>query len=321
MPVLSRLLGKTLVAALLIGAGSVPVLAADILGSSTDLRGGYGEDWGFPNEPDPLSFEAGLQYWYAMGSHGLKVFGGNYSSSDTSHILEVTARIDDHSTSTYLKGNVGYAAIIGGTYSTPEFAADQTMNGGEIGYATADFGYIPFELGTMQVGAFAGYQYLVDNPDMGRANYRTASGGWDSEVNQFDIHALRLGISGRGSINDWIDVDAEIAAVPYASLQGTYGALYVPNFFSTPTWWQQGSAGTINGSLYGGQAEVMLGIHATDNLTVKLGARGSYLTGNATMKFTAREVGSPANTANLIGNIKNLSFARFGVLAGLTAGF
>ncbi|MCB1518028.1 MAG: hypothetical protein KDJ19_10500 [Hyphomicrobiaceae bacterium] len=321
MPVLSRLFGKTFAATLLLGASLGPAFAADYLSNLPDIRGGYGDQWGFSNEPDPLEFEAGIQYWYSMGSHGLTVFGGDYSSSDTSHILELTARIDDHSTQTYVKGNVGYAAITDGTYITPQYATDQTMNGGQVGYATADFGYLPFELGTFQLGGFVGYQYLVDNPDMGGANYGTESGGVESLDNQFETHALRLGISGKGSISDFLDIQAEVAAIPYASLYGTYGALYIPPFFQAPTFYEQGSAGTIEGNLYGGQAEVMLGIHPFDGMTLKLGARGSFLTGDATMTLTAREVGAPKATQNFVGNITNLVFARYGLVAGLTANF
>lgn len=310
-----------IIGASLLVSTPMSALAADYLDPLPELRGGFSEEWGFAEDPSPISMEAGIRYVYSMGSHGMTTFGGNYSSADTSHIVELHGRIDDHSTATYVKGYAGFAAAINGTYETPEFGGTQTMNNGIIGYGVADIGYTPLDLGNMQFGGFAGYQYLVDTPDMGRATFATAGGGGDSEVNAHEIHALRLGVAGGGDVNEWFDVHAEAAAIPYANLSGTYGAFYQAPFLSGGDVFEQGSAGSINGSLYGAAGELMVGFHPTDNMAIRIGGRAQYLTGSGTMDFTAREVGTPANSGDYIGDVTNLEFIRYGLMAELTAQF
>jgi len=300
---------------------SAPVFAADYIDGVGELRGSYPEQWGFSDEPNPLEFEAGIRYWYALGSHQMSAFGDNYSSSDVSHILELHFRIDDNSTSTYLKGQAGYAAIISGTYQTPEFGSAQAMQGGQIGYAGADFGYTPFELGSFQFGAFGGYQYLVDAPDMGRSAFVTSAGAGDSTVNTNEIHALRLGVVAKADLGGMFDINAEAAIIPYASLDGTYGAFSQLNFVDGGLTYEQGSAGIISGRLYGASGEIMLGIHPTDNLTVRLGGRAWYLTGEAQVAYTAREVGTPSNEQGYIATTTGLEFFRFGAVGELTGSF
>lgn len=310
-----------LIGASLVASTPISALAADYLEPLPELRGAYEEEWGFSNEPDPINIEAGIRYSYSMGSHGLTAFGGNYSSADTSHIMEVHARVEDDSTATYLKGYAGYAAAIEGTYTTPEFGGAQTMNGGQIGYGVADFGYTPYDIGNIQFGGFAGYQYLVDTPDMGRATYATAGGGGASEVNLHEIHALRMGVTAGGDVNEWFDFQAEATAIPYANLSGTYGAFYQSPFLSGGDTFEQGSAASINGSLYGAAGELMLGFHPTENIAIRIGGRAQYLTGSGTMEFTAREDGTPANSVDYIGDVTNLEFIRYGLMAELTAQF
>lgn len=311
-------------AAVAIVSLSAATMAADVLNDVNpmgDLRGSYPEQWGFSDEPDPLDFEIGLRYWYSLGSSQISAFGGNYSSADVSHILEVHARIDDNSTASYAKGQVGFAAIIDGTYSTPEFGGAQTMNGGNIGYAGADFGMMPFGSEAVKFGGFAGYQYLSDNPDMGRATYTTSGGGSSSDTNTTEIHMLKLGAVARAEFGDMFDINAEAAIIPYANLSGTYGAFYQPNFLSGGTLYEQGSAGSIEGMLYGASGEIMFGIAPSENLKLRVGARGYYLTGDATMQFRAREVGTPSNSQTYIGDVTGLEFFRYGALAEITGAF
>lgn len=296
-------------------------LSADFMNGADELRGSYPEEWGFPNEPDPLDFELGLRYWYSMGSSQLTAFGGNYSSKDASHLLEAHFRINDNSTASYLKGNVGYSAMITGTYATPALVGDQTMAGGYIGYAGVDLGMQPFGGDVVQMGGFVGYQYLADNPDMGRANFTTSNGGGDSATNMTEIHALRLGLSLRAELGDKIDFNVEAAVIPYAKLSGVYGAMFYPDFLSGGNLFTQGSSGTLDGRLYGASGEAMIGFHPTDNLTFRIGARGWYLTGESTMTFTAREVATPTTEQNFIGNVTGLEFFRVGALAEITGSF
>ncbi len=301
-----------------LGANAV---AAQNLPLADELRGSYPEQWGISSEPDPLDFEIGLRYWYSLGSQQMSAFGGNYSASDVSHILELQARIDDNSTSTYLRGQVGYAISISGTYNTPLNVGDQTISGGYIGYAGADFGYTPFGNENFRFGGFAGYQYLADNPDMGRAVYRTSGGGGDSVTNANDISALRLGAVARGQINDMFDINVQGAIIPYAQLSGTYGAFYQPDFVDGATTYEQGSPGNITGQLYGASGEILFGIRPTDNLVVRLGARAWYLRGQGTVDFVARDVTDSTNTQNYIANTTGLEFFRYGALAEISGSF
>ncbi len=294
---------------------------ADPVPLSQDLRGSYPEQWGVSNQPSPLNFEFGMRYWYSLGSQQISVLGGNYAAKDVSHILELQFRIDDNSTATYLRGQLGYAIASKGTYNTPLAVGDQTMSGGYIGYAGADFGYMPFGNENFRFGGFAGYQYLADNPDMGRVNYTTASGAIDSTTNTTEIQALRLGGVARAQINDMFDINVQGAVIPYANLSGTYGTFYQPDFVSGGTNYEQGSPGTIAGRLYGASGEIMFGVRPTDNLVLRLGARASYLTGTGTIQYIARQVGTPANSVNYIANTTGLELFRYGALAEISGRF
>lgn len=300
---------------------SSTALGADYQAAADELRGSYPEEWGFSSEPDPLDFEFGIRYWYSMGAHQMSAFGGDYASSDTSHIVEAHFRVDDNSTASYLKGQIGYAAKIDGTYTSPQFGATQTMSGGYIGYAGADFGMIPFGDDNIQLGGFIGYQYLTDNPDMGRTTFTTSAGGGDSQINMMEIHAVRVGAAVHVDIGDQLDLNVEAAIIPYANLSGTYGALYSPNFVSGGKTYTQGSAGSLDGRLYGASGEAMIGFHPTDNITVRVGGRGWYLTGASTVSFVARDVAAPASEQSYITNTTGLEFFRYGALVELTGNF
>ena len=299
---------------------AVPALGADILGSDNlpDLRGSYPTEWDMSDNGDPLDFEFGLRYFYSVGSSKMTINGGDYASSDKSHILELHGRIDDNSTATYLKAWGGYSVYIDGTYSTPTTGGDVTMAGGRVAYAGADFGYTPFGNGDFQLGGFIGYQYYADSPDMGRQNYTTSTGGTESQANNIEIHELRLGATMNADLGDKVDLNLEAAVVPYAGLTGTYGAFYSPPAGG----YQQGSAGTLGGYLYGASAEAMLGFHATDNLTIRFGGRVNYLTGNAaTIDYTTRCICDPAVEAAQSANISGIEFLRYGALLEITGTF
>ncbi len=304
-------------------AVAVPAHAADQLeGFRDNFRKSYKPDWDLSNEGDPLDFEFGIRYWYSMGSHQMTAGGGDYSADDTSHIIELHGRIDDNSTSTYLKGQAGLAAMIDGTYNTPATGgADEDMDGGTVGYAGADFGYMPFGNETVQAGGFVGYQYNNASPDMGRVSFTTSGGGGDSKWNELNIQQLRLGVAGRTEVSSMIDLNVQAAAIPYARLDGRYGAFSTGTFTSGGTTYQQGSPGEIEGNLYGASAEVMLGFHPTTNLALRVGGRASYLTGPATVYVTGSEVGSPGNRQSFYSDTENLEFLRYGLLAELTGTF
>ena len=270
---------------------------------SGPLRGPLGnepKDWaGLGDEADPLGFEFGLRYWYSWGAHGMTVLGDNYSSNDTSHIVEAHGRIDDHSSGVYLKGLAGHSAIINASYSTPTTPAGASQ-GGRILYAGADVGYAPLRDGETMLAGFAGYQYWNDSPDMGQVNF---IGG--SLPNDINFHMLRLGISGRIDFGGVADVTAEVAAIPYAPVWGTYGA-----FDGSAAPGNQTSAGNLSGWLYGAAGEVMARFRPHENWAIGLGGRAWYLTGNPDVTFSTDNGGG----TNYITGVTQFSTFRYGLL-------
>jgi hypothetical protein len=266
-------------------AAAAPALAADY-SMYPELRPSYPDQWAY-TEDNPLRFEVGLRYWYSLGSHRMTTGSGDdYSADDTSHILEGHFRIDDLSTSTYVKGEAGFAAIINGTYETPSSGGPQEMQGGHIGYAGADFGYMPFGTETLRLGALVGYQYMNDSPDMDGS----------MSTGNIEFHTLRLGLVGKADIADRVDFNVEAAAIPVSYVSGTYAA--------------DGLNDTLTGYLYGAAGEAMIGVHPTDHLTVRAGGRVSYLTGPA--EFASG--GTPES-------VQSISYLRYGALLELTGRF
>lgn len=292
--------------------------AADYGVYDPKFKPAYPADWA---EPSPLGFEVGMRYFYGMGGHRLSTGGSSYALDDQNHILELHLRIDDHSTSTYLKGNMGYAGIINGTYNTPLSGGPTATNDGRVAYAGADFGYTPFDSGGFRAGGFVGYQYLNESTFMGRTNFVNASGGGNSEVNDMSIHALRLGVTAKADLGPKVDFNVDAAIIPYAALSGVYGAFYRAPFNAGGVDWVQGGAGAISGSLYGGAIDAMVGFHATENLTVRAGARAYYLTGPVRMEYNARDVLDASSESGWVQQSTNFEMFRWGPVVELTASF
>ena len=335
---------------------ATPTLAADY----QELRPSYPENWEATAD-NQLKFEAGIRYWYSKGGQDAvfpSAFGDtNLSVRDTAHIGEVHARVDDPVTQTYLKvyGGLGFASS--GNYSLvqPGIADTNAALGsnGRVGYAIGDFGWLPF--GTTEngvaVGGLVGYQYWNDSPAIGRGNYAVVDSaadvswtpgsgtytlGFDSQTDNLDIHALRLGLSAQADINDMFDIRAEAAAIPYAWVTGTLGPHEVPTQSAGGTSYYKASATTVSGTGYGAAGELMLGVHPTENLTLRFGGRAWYVGGtlDATYKQAAItdpvdtdpatpgfEQGPTVATQNLIFQSQLAQVFRYGALFELTGRF
>jgi len=265
-----------------------------------EFRPAYGEGWEGEGGFDSLDFEVGTRYWYALGTQDFAVGSRDYTSNDTSHSLEGHLRIEDHGTQTYLKGHAGYSMAVRGSAETPWGSSD--ILDGRIGYANLDIGYLPLGEGGSGVGFLAGYQYWNDSPNTGRTDFAVITGSGDltydpstgevtgfpgdSAPNNLDIHALRLGISAKAELGDYLDVTAELAAVPYAYLNGTLGIdSYAPLDVGNTTY-VKSSATSVTGWGYGAMGELMLGVHPTENMTVRFGGRAWYLQGTADATYT-----------------------------------
>lgn len=281
-----------------------------------DFRPSYTDEWLLPPD-DPISIELGLRYWYSMGSHRMTVMGDNYASDDVSHIVEGHLRIDDHSSGFYAKALAGYSAVINSSYSTPTTGGTLNSQSGTIHYVGADLGWTPFGTDDFRFGGFAGYQYWNDSPDMGRETFTLASGGGDSQPNNLQYQLVRLGVVGKAKLGDMFDLSAEAAVIPFALLSSTYGALAV----TAPAGEVQGSAGAVNGWLYGAAGEVMARFHPTENWTFGIGGRAWYLQGQADVTFRTRDAATPANETNWITKTTQFSTLRYGLLGELTYRF
>lgn len=291
---------------------TTPALGADYPDAGFgDMRPAYPEEWESSGEEDSLGFELGARYWYSRGSDNFNVGPSSLSSTDTTHILEGHLRIDDYATRTYVKGLAGYAMVINGEYDTPSGTGD--IVDGKIGYAGADFGYTAFgdPHDGAGIGFLAGYLYWNESPNMGRESFTTATSaadvswsrntgawsvGFDSKPNDVNVHAMRLGIQARADLGGMFDLNAELAAIPYAWVNGTVGAFGDGPYFGPGVTYIQSSPAEIEGWGYGGAAEVMLGIHPTENMTVRLGGRAWYLQGTVDATYSMAAVGDPTDS-------------------------
>ncbi|WP_404405061.1 hypothetical protein [Pelagibacterium halotolerans] len=306
-------LGVTTGTLLVISAGAAYAADWGASPSAPVLRPAYPSEW---ETPDPLTFEAGLRYFYGMGNQSMTAGGLEHSVEDQSHFVELYGRIDDASTDSFLKGNLGFAAAISGTYETPSTGgASVGTDSGTIAYAGADFGYAPLGNETFRFGGLIGYEYRNESIDMGRAGFITSGGGGDSSPNMLEIHGLRLGVTAQAEINDTFDITIDAAAIPFAHLSGTYGAMAIPDLGGQV----QGSDVAIQGNLYGGSIEAMAGFHPTENLVIRAGARGYYLTGPVDTSFEMRDPdGSNPQGYILDGNIE---LWRWGPVVEITGTF
>lgn len=300
-----KLVAKSTVALCTLALGG-HALAADY----APLRPSYPDQWA-TSEDNPLRFEMGVRYWYSLGRQEHSI--GSYSQTmDTkTHSGEAFVRIDDQSTRSYLEATGGYGVAHDGSYTT-NGGASVSLPAARLGYIGADFGWLPLGTDQASLGLVTGYQYTNDSPDTGRASFTTArsatditwsdaTGAWsvggDSKINNFDIHALKVGVAGKLDF-DAFDVTGEAAVTPYAWVNGTYGAAQLDNngpYSGGPgtTTNLQGSAATINGHGYGASGKVMVGFHPTENLTVRVGGRASYLQGQYDVTYDRATITAP----------------------------
>jgi len=292
-----------------------PALAADWQWDGAEMRDSYPDDWRL-DEENPIAVEAGVRYWYSMGQHDMSVAGQNFSSRDTTHIVEGVLRIDEPATGWYGKAFGGYSAVIGNDFTTP--AGSGHLESGQVRYYGGDVGWRALGNETLSSGGFVGYQYWNDSPDMGRVNFITAAGAGDSKPNSIDYHMLRLGLTTKANLGDMFDIEAEVAAVPYAMVSGTYGAFELPGGVAYDS---LGSPGNLSGWLYGASAEVMARFRPDKNWSIGVGGRAWYLTGQADFTFTNRDSGTPTDAVNYITKTQQYSTFRYGLLGEVSYKF
>lgn len=324
---MSRL--ASLTALLLATVAAMPALGAD-WGEGGDWDVEYGDmrgsffnepkDWsGLGDEQDSIGLEFGLRYSYTWGAQNFGILGGSVETSDNAHLGEAYMRIDDAASRSYAKGAIGYSIAISGDYSTP--LSSGKISDGRVAYGTADFGWYAFGDGKSGVGLLAGYQFWNDSPRTDRDNYAIINsvsdvmynedtGVWsvgaDGVERNIQIHALRVGVTGRAELGEMFDLTAEIAAIPYARLSGIMGGgITGTGPFGGPgcdTLPPGGCASVgpittspigVEGWGYGGSAEIQAGFSPFENLKFTLGGRASYLQGSYDATYSAAYVTAP----------------------------
>lgn len=296
--------------ALVSSAGFVTVLAADYP-ELPQLRPSYPEQWE-TEENAPLKIQVGVRYWYSIGKQEHSIGADSEIMETKTHAGEAFIRVDDFPTRSYLEGYGGYGIAHEGTYST-NGSAPTSLPAARLGYAGLDFGWLPIGSDQASIGFVTGYQYSNDSPDTGRANFTTAksaadiawsdsTGVWtvgaDSKINNFDVHALKVGVGGRLDMHGF-DVTGEATVTPYAWVNGTYGAAQMspngPFGGSIPgaVTSMQSSAVSINGHGYGVGGKLMVGFRPTENLSFRVGGRASYLQGQYDATWTEATVVAP----------------------------
>lgn len=333
-----------------------------------DLRSSYSmdpKDWtGLGDPTDPMKFEFGMRYWYSMGAVNGSSSGTSLSSTDTSHIGELYLRIEDHSTNTFANAIAGYSIASSGGYTNG--GTSGSITDGHIAYLGADLGWNTFaDKNGSGVGVIVGYQYWKEALNTGRVNFTTVQAGdtvpydqttgqtflpGDSAPNNLEVNMLRLGVSGKANLGNFIDVSGTLAGVPYAKVSGSlgvddptfdnsvytgaaqdpYGSHFgnISDMRSSPT--------SLDGWGYGAMAEAWVGVHPMENLTFRLGGRAWYLQGTADETYTKAHITNPSNvggsppaydtppdvtTNGFISQSNPFSLFRYGLLAEATYAF
>ncbi|HEV7344718.1 MAG TPA: hypothetical protein VGN60_03690 [Devosia sp.] len=317
------------VVAMLAGCLAVPALAADYI-DYPELRPAYPEGW--ENPDDLLRFEFGAAYWYSWGGRNAAFTSpsGGFSVAvrDQTHIGELHGKIEDLSTQTFVAGRAGIGLHTTGTYDISPAAAGDIGNSSRIGYAGADFGWLPF--GTMTdgfaVGGLVGYHYWKDAPDIGTGQYALAFDGAGNPTalgqarDNLDIHALRLGLKGTADF-EIFDIQAEAAWIPYAHMTGALGGS-APNAYNIPgiaSPVYENAQTTYSGRGQGVMLEAMAGFHPTENLALRVGGRAWYLEGNLDGVFNGTVNGVAQPAVDLTSTYASLF--RYGLRAELTGRF
>lgn len=299
---------------------------------------------------DTLGFEVGARYWYSMGANAFTTNAGtlNFSSEDTTHLGELHLRIEDESTQTWASAKAGYSFATQGKYDNEGVTG--SFNNGTVNYWGADIGYNMLGGGQAYLGPLVGYHQWTDQLNTGRQNFAVVEDtvafdpvtgnplfGGDSKTNDLTVHALRLGLQTKAEFNNFIDITAELAAVPYASISGTLGAAGTPllDFGSTLT--VQSSATEMSGWGYGGMGELMVGFRPAENVVFRVGGRAWYLQGTADTSYDTVTIADALDTdlatpgfevpAEVLGRQRYISqgnpfsMFRYGLLAELTYKF
>ena len=224
----------------------------------------------------------------------------------------------------FVRGNVGFDVDSGdGNLRDDDWNAAQVLTsstdsvipGTDLFYLTADVGHemLTFGEGRGSLALFMGYSYWTEeNEAYGAYNRLTGAQAISTAIrvinNKVEWHSFRLGALAEFSLNDRLNLTADVAFIPYADmhnedshlLRGDLGA--VPNI-------------VMDGSGLGFQGEVGLAYDLTQNLEAALGFRYWNLQGDGDITFAPNMAGTSTWPLN------DFDTFRYGISADLTYGF
>ena len=225
----------------------------------------------------------------------------------------------------FVRGSVGFDADSGdGNFRDDDWNAAQVLTsstdsvipGTDLFYLTADVGHewLTFGEGRGSLALFMGYSYWTEeNEAYGAYNRLTGAQAISTAIrvinNKVEWHSFRLGALAEFSLNDRLNLTADVAFIPYADmhnedshlLRGDLGA--VPNI-------------VMDGSGLGFQGEVGLAYDVTQNWVAALGFRYWNLQGDGDIVFSAN---TPTPSTPL--PLNDFDTFRYGISADLTYGF
>lgn len=251
--------------------------------------------------------EVGLRYWYSSGNFQTTNSQSNTPNSPagsnlsyngmTGHSGEIFGRIDSPY-NVFFKGFVGAGGITNGSMYDEDwglgkelaganpigYALTQSNIGGSLSYLTADVGYNVLRGPDHKIGLFVGYnRYQMSLNTTGLTDL-VNNGGATTPGNVLGIsdnstwQSLRLGLSAQVWPRQRFRVDADLAYLPYVSLNGM------------DSHWLRSAYFPVNGTGNGVQGELILSYYVTDAFSVGVGGRyWSMWTNSATYSFGGYE--------------------------------
>ena len=225
----------------------------------------------------------------------------------------------------FVRGNVGFDVDSGdGNLRDDDWqvgqvlfsSTDSEIPGTDLFYLPADVGHemLTFGEGRGSLALFMGYSYWTEeNEAYGAYNRLTGAQAISTAIrvinNKVEWHSFRLGALAEFSLNDRLNLTADVAFIPYADmhnedshlLRGDLGA--VPNI-------------VMDGSGLGFQGEVGLAYDVTQNWVAALGFRYWNLQGDGDIVFSAN---TPTPSTAL--PLNDFDTFRYGISADLIYSF
>ena len=206
----------------------------------------------------------GLRYWYSQSRSDLdnssfQGSGFDLASTDNvkSHTAELVGTLEDTSEGGFMRAYVGLGRNVSGDADYLGVDMDQ-KDETTLSYVVVDGGWqmARFAGNQARLKGFVGYQYLSDDLSL-KHNSNTYS-------QSRDWHAIRVGVSAEGDINERFGWTVDVAGVPWAH-----------NKIES---WESDWA-------YGVEADAMMNVNLTPNWQLGVGGRYWWLKSNFDRRY------------------------------------